>query len=468
MTTRQPRPSNYDRLQDQWDESQHQDIRNLENRLTGVETDVVEQPDQVSTLQRFRIYVPAPNTHFLLGQRLTGNSPFGYTGASLHAQDNLFVDVGKDTVFQTEGFTLMQSYKRWQQYSKDVMELSTPASLKMVGGRVFIGSLENPMAPSFNPLSDGDGVLEPNTPNPLEALAITRTKSVMNWDRVVTSLGLVHSAVFFTAPDKLLSEATIPAAEGIGGMIKDVVGMFDDPSTQDVNIYGHGGVNVHSPGKILVSTEDEFKTFAAKDTGITSGLYSTLQAGIGAKCFGGFKASVEAGVYAEMKAASTVGVASLRATVEVKGKKLELGAHVPNIAQVATKAIELKATEDIELHSKQTIHLKSDENTHVDTKQDVQVDSKKNVKVKAKEMVQIQVGAYCIEVKTDGIKIGKGSNGTPKDPLITIKGKDIILESSSMSVKVANKSTHMGSRGTYVNVLDSGSIFVKGKVIKLG
>src|SRR4051812_44462646 len=108
-----PRPTAYDQQQDEQDRQrdttaqqrdtearqrdQQQDARisNLQNQLTGVESDVVQQGGQASTLQRFRIHVPNPYTHFLLGQRLTTGTPFGYTGASLQTDGNLFIDIAQ-------------------------------------------------------------------------------------------------------------------------------------------------------------------------------------------------------------------------------------------------------------------------------------------------------------------------------------------------------------------------------------
>jgi hypothetical protein len=57
-------------------------IKNLPNKVVRVEADVVAPPEPVSTLQRFRIHVPTPYTHLLLGQRQTAAPAFGYTRPS--------------------------------------------------------------------------------------------------------------------------------------------------------------------------------------------------------------------------------------------------------------------------------------------------------------------------------------------------------------------------------------------------
>lgn len=456
------RPSAYDKQQDQKDQQQDQQIQNLQNQLTGVETDVVPQGDQPSTLQRLRIHIPNPYTHFLLGQHVTSDPAFGYSGVSLQTDEHFFADIKKKSVFQSENFVLMQTKDNWQQVSEKLMELSSPAAVKVVGGQVFLGAIEEPSAPEFNP-NNGE---EPEAvaPNNLQPLFDQVLKSSSTWANVAEALEAIHSTVFLTLPDPNLA-SWLPFLESLYGLGKTayerLAGSEEEAEPAgNVSIYGQTGVSVLTPAKFMLVAEEDVKSMSGGNTGITAVKYATMQAGIGAKCIGGFKASVEAGLYAEVKAASTVGVSSLRGKLEAKGKVVEIGAHAPNLAQVATKEIELKATEEIKLDSKEDVHLESGRHTHVE--------SKKDIKVEAKEAVHIQVGSYCIEIKTDAIKIGKGSDGTPSDPIITIKGSNIILHSGSMDLKVGKSAINVGNRSTYVNVLDSGNVLVKGSLIKLG
>ncbi|HYH94568.1 hypothetical protein [Hyalangium sp.] len=471
-----PRPTNYDRQQDQQNQQanqqqdqqnqqanqqQNQQIQNLQNRLTGVETNVVEQGAQASTLQRLRIHIPNPYTHFLLGQRSPTNPTFGYNGVSLQTDENFFFDIKKQSVFQSEKFVLFQTKDIWQQVAQKLMELSSPTAVKVVGGQVFVGAIESPKAPVFNP-NNGE-TLQAVAPNNLQPLMEQVLKSAGTWDTVASILGILHSSVFLSTPDPNLN-SWLPFLESLYGIGKDAFGLLPDSGgaapSKDVSIYGQSGVSVLTPANLMFVAEGDMKTFAGGDTGITSKSYSTLQAGIGAKCFGGFKASVEAGLYAEVKAASTVGIASLRGTAEVKGKVIALGAHAPNLAQVATQKIELKATQEIDVDSMQKVHLKSGEKTHIEADTDIEV--------KAKDAARIHVGDYCIEIKPDGIKIGKGSNGTPSDPIITIAGEEIAISSSGMGTKITKSRVFIGKAGTNMTVSDSGNVFVKGSVIKLG
>src|SRR5690242_16314413 len=91
------------------DSQQPESGKNLPNKLVVVTDDVVQAPAPVSSLQRFRIHVPTPYTHFLLGERAKGTPAgvptFGYTGASLQTDGNLFIDTKEDVVVQSTGFT---------------------------------------------------------------------------------------------------------------------------------------------------------------------------------------------------------------------------------------------------------------------------------------------------------------------------------------------------------------------------
>jgi hypothetical protein len=325
---------------------------------------------------------------------------------------------------------------------------------------VFLGSIAAPQPPAFKPAA-GE-TLEPNEANDLQPAIDHMSEMMRQSDIVANVLGLVYTGVFLTKPElSFLSMAQM--AETLYVSWKAAKSVYDAAqgaaAANDVNIYGEGGVNVQSPVAIQLTTAD-LKSFASGDSTFTSGQYGTLQAGIGAKCFGGLKSTVEAGVYAEVKAGMSVSIASLRGQAEVRGKKIVVGRHLPDLAQAATQDMELKATKKIDIDSKKDVHVKSAEKTHVEAKKDIEVE--------AKDAVRIHVGSYCIEVKPDGIKIGKGKKGTPSDPVITVKGSNITLHSGSMDVKVGKNSVQMGNSSTYARVLDSGNVFVKGKIIKLG
>ncbi len=468
-----PKPSRYDRQQDQRDQQQSAQIQNLQNKLAGVEAEVVSQGAQATTLQRLRIHVPAPDTHLLLGQRLTGPVPFGYTGASLQTVGNLFIDIKEDTVVQTKGFTLMQSDDLWQQYSKSLMELSSPAAVKVVGGQVFLGALSTVQAPAFK--ANNGETLAANTANDL-ASAIHHLKTVGGyWDTGLSVLSLVATGVFFSPLNTSDWNSWFKTAEtafSTGKKLWDmgVKAFTTPPPKKDVTIYGQDGVSVMSPDKLSFSTQSSMKLFAQTGISMTSGLSSSMLAVQGVKCFGGIKASLEGGTYADVKAGVELGVACFRGKLKIKGKSIEIGTDSRKWTQLATESLHMIATDELRIGQ-----LKKDGNDKVVTKtlklaakETILVDSGDTLEAKAKKVAKIHVGDYAIEIKPEGIKIGKGGNGAPSDPLIHIEGETITLNSSGMGVKITKSRVHLGKAGNNFTIADSGTVMLKGKVIKLG
>ncbi|WP_224240786.1 hypothetical protein [Hyalangium gracile] len=461
-----PSPQNRQGSDRNGGDSQPESGKNLPNKLVIVTDDVVAAPEPVSSLQRFRVHVPKPDTQLLLGERAKGTPAgvptFGYTGASLQTVGNLFIDVKEDIVIQNQGFTLMQTQDLWQQYSTSLMELSSPAAVKVVGGQVFLGATDSVQAPSLRVNNGAD--LSPNTGNDLTPAMAHLAAVGSGWDIGLSVLSLVATAVFFSPLDVKDTNSWIKTAEtawSTGKKLYDLKKKFDPPTPKkDVNIYGKEGVNIMTPKKVSLTAEDSVKVFASWGVTISSAASSTMMAVQGVKCFGGLKASLEGGTYADVKAGVALGVSCLRGKLKLKALEIEIGSHDPKWTQLATTKIKVKALQEIAFDSKQTFKV----NTGKSTK----VEAKENFEVKADKAVRIQVGSYCIEVKTDGIKIGKGDNGTPSDPIITVKGRNIILKSSGMHAKVQDSSVQLGNRSTYVNIVDSGNVMVKGNLIKLG
>lgn len=475
-----PKPTPYDKKQDKKDQAQDKQISNLQNKLTGVESEVVQQGAVASTLQRLRIHIPTPYTHFLLGQRFTKDPPFGYTGASLQTDGNLFIDIKKNTVVQTHGFTVLQTSQGWQQYADSIMELSSTKAVKVVGGQVFLGAISGVQAPDGKRANNGEDL----TTNPVNDLtpAIKHLSSVSSsYDIGLSTLSLIATGVFFSPLDMADVHNKIKFAETMwstGKKIYDLYGKLTagDAPKFDVNIYGETGVSVMSPKNVMLTAEKSIKLFANWGVTIGSSASSTMMAVQGVKCFGGLKASLEGGTYADVKAGMELGVSCLRGKLKLKGKTIDVGADKPKWTQLATEKLTLTATKKVLIDSKEIEigALARNGKTIVNhkismtAKEKIHLDSKDAFEVKAKKVVQIQVGSYAIEIKTDAIKIGKGSDGKPQDPMITIKGQTITLDSSGMGVEINKSTVKMGKGGNMVRVNGSGDISVKAKKVLLG
>jgi hypothetical protein len=461
----------------QRDQQQDSKISNLQNRLTGVESDVVQQGGQAATLQRFRIHVPNPYTHFLLGQRLTTGTPFGYTGASLQTDGNLFIDIKQNTVVQTAGFTTLQTNAGWQQYAASLMEVSSPTAVKVVGGQVFLGATDTVQGPITDRPNNGE-TLSANTANDLTEAISHLTNVATTYDIGLSTLSLVATGLFFTPLDmadfhnkvKTLETAASTAYKlyKLGEKIYKVAS--GPKPKKDVSIYGKQGVNIMSPENVMLTAEKSIKAFSHEGVTIGSMLSSSMTGVQGVKCLGGLKASLEGGAYTDVKAGAELGVSCLRGKLKLKGKEIEVGSDTPKWKQLATDKLTLLANDKLLVGRK--IKDGADkivsETLKLGAKKKIEIESQENYELKAAKNVKIHVGNYAIDITKDHIKIGKGGNGSPSDPLITVKGDKITLDSSGMAVKVNKKTITMGKGNNLVSVSTSGELKVKGKKVKLG
>lgn len=490
-----PRPTAYDQQQDEQDRQrdttaqqrdtearqrdQQQDARisNLQNRLTGVESEVVQQGGQASTLQRLRIHVPNPYTHFLLGQRLTTGTPFGYTGASLQTDGNLFIDIAQNTVVQTAGFTTLQTNAGWQQYAASLMEMSSPLAVKVVGGQVFLGATDTVQGPITDRPNNGE-TLSANTANDLTPAIAHLTSVSTAYDIGLSTLSLIATGLFFSPLDMAdfhnkvkTAETVLSTAKKIWDLGEKIYKAASGPKPKkDVNIYGKEGVNVMSPKNVMLTAEGSIKAFSHMGVTIGSSLSSSMTGVQGVKCFGGLKASLEGGAYADVKAGAELGVSCLRGKLKLKGKEIEVGSDTPKWKQLATTKLTLLANDNLLVGRK--IKDGADkivsETLKLGAKKKIEIESQEDYELKAAKNVKIHVGDYAIDITKDHIKIGKGGNGSPSDPLITVKGERITLDSSGMAVKVSKKSITMGKGDNIVSVSSSGNLTVKGKRVKIG
>lgn len=472
-----PRPTRYDRQQDSQDQQRDSKISNLQNRLTGVESDVVQQGAQAATLQRLRIHIPNPYTHFLLGQRLTTGTPFGYTGASLQTDGNLFVDIAQNTVVQTAGFTTLQTNAGWQQYAASLMEMSSPAAVKVVGGQVFLGATDTVQGPITDRPNNGE-TLSANAANDLTP-AISHLTSVSTaYDIGLSTLSLIATGLFFSPLDMAdfhnkvkTAETVLSTAKKLWDLGEKIYKAASGPKPKkDVNIYGFEGVNIMSPKNVMLTAEGSIKAFSHMGVTIGSSLSSSMTGVQGVKCFGGLKASLEGGAYADVKAGAELGVSCLRGKLKLKGKEIEVGSDTPKWKQLATSKLTLLANDNLLVGRslKNGADKIVSETLKLGAKKKIEIESKEDYELKAAKNVKIHVGNYAIDITTEHIKIGKGGDGKPTDPLITVKGENITLNSDGMAVKVSKRRVTLGKEGNLISVTTAGNICVKGKKVKLG
>jgi hypothetical protein len=302
------------------------------------------------------------------------------------------------------------------------------------------------------------------------------------YDIGLSTLSLIATGLFYTPLDMADFHNKIKTAEtwasgalkvyALGEKIYNVAA--GSPPKEDVTIYGKEGVNILTKKSVLVTAVKSIKLFSNMGVTIGSALSSSMTGVVGVKCFGGVKAGLEGGAYADVKAGAELGVSCLRGKLKLKGREIEVGSDKPKHKQLATEKLTLLATTNLLIgrnmkdENGSTVEKIITETVKLGATKKIEIESKEDYELKAAKNVKIHVGNYAIDITKDHIKIGKGGDGKPSDPLITVKGENITLNSDGMAVKVTKKTITMGKGKNLVSVSTSGDLKVKGKKVKLG
>lgn len=420
------------------DKSKQQIIQNLHEEPCGVETCAVPAVQPSATQQRLRIHIPDPRTTLLLGQRLTSNAGPGQSGVLLKTVGDLLADIRQDIVMQSQGFMLLQS-------------------------------------------KDGCA-------NPLDKYVKDLKCSYDLWSKVAAGMNVVLTAAGLSVPQGSSLRRDIhdwirfcAAVVGVEKTIWDAFGSSE--GRRRVELYGQDGVNIMSPKGIRLVSMDMVDIFTGSGVGVTSGRSITLQSVEGVRCLAAVMASLESVLYAEVKAGAQVGIASMKGSVCVKGKRVEIGDHNPPFslaAQAATRSVELNAKNDVSLFSQEAVDIRSG-------RQGVQVDSQGAVCISAGVMndsgrskkggkkrasanpaIRLEVGSYRLEVKSDEVSISRVGGGTQSAPQVAVKGEEIFVHVNGTGLKIKNDRVHLGNKARHMSLLPSGDVWLKGKRVNLG
>lgn len=417
--------------------SRQQIIQNLHEEPCGVETCVVPAAQPSATQQRLRIHIPDPRTTLLLGQHLTSNEGPGQSGVLLKTVGDLLADIRQDIVMQSQGFMLLQS-------------------------------------------KDGCA-------NPLDKYVKNLKCSYDLWSKVAAGMNVVLAAAGLSVPKRLSPKdihdwiKIFATAVGVKNTIQGAFGSGE--GRMRVDLYGQDGVSIMSPKGIKLVSMDTTDIFAGSEVGVTSGNGITLQAVRAVQCLAAVMASLESVLYAEVKAGAQVGIASVKGSVCVKGRKVEIGDTNPPfslVAQAATRSVELNAKNDVSLFSQEAVDIKSG-------KQGVQVESQGAVCISAGVMnntgpskkgggesastnpaIRLEVGSYRVEVKSDEVSISRVGGGTQSAPQVAVKGEEIFVHVNGTGLKIKNDRVHLGNKARHMSLLPSGDVWLKGKRVNLG
>lgn len=459
-------------------------------------------PIDKGTDQRFNIYVPSPEVVFQLGRALgssdPGNAlrePFGFDGISIAAANNLYLSVGSkpkgsnkvgsgQAFVDIQGAAIFQTRNLWQQWAGHHMVLATTRSLSgFANERVMLYAGEDIAG---EPIDQEDhGTLEHNELS--DEAFNTFTQNLLTLDSTFQNVVLALNAIkalaggFLALPTSWDGWISKIATWGMGAYEwpKKIDGAFHPPSEDkhaDVVIFGEEGVNLITNDEVALIAKKEVKVLGNLGIAMTTALACGIEAGVEAKIFGGFGASLGAGGYTEVTAGRKLELAALMGPVEMKGKTISIGneleephlnafqkiASKAKIPQLKTTKVEVGALEEIKLESKKEVKIAA-EGKSATGQEEGEID------LGAKKKISMKVGEFEVTITDDEVSIiHAGSSGRStivmtKDNKVAISGELSFSADASNEITVKKGSTSVSAgafsiKGSNVKVDADGTI----------
>ena len=310
--------------------------------------------------RRYRILVPSPKTHLVLGKEWrdpeksspNGGPPpgFGYPGLSATTAENLFLHIHKHSLIQSLNGIFLQTNDTWAQASSREMLLSTPRELRVSGGEVFLGAGGLFDGPSFldqvGSSIDPDKLVYPDWraySKSMEELSSVWLKALSALTLIKTPLTMSHPPDFVGTVKRLVSLWQVSSKAfkfGWNEYLKNKVA--PDMPGPNLVAFGTTGILQLSPKDITIASEESVNIKAKGGLSFASIGGASVQSLEGVSIFGAYKSSLESAFVADVKAAMEVGLSSLRGKLKVKGRSISIGG-LKNNAQVATETVSIHA-----------------------------------------------------------------------------------------------------------------------------
>lgn len=420
-------------------------------------TTLPEDKGKYGTLQRLMFVIPNPATTLLLGERYKDDPPFGYTGASLKTDVNLFIDIKAKTLYQGHDAVVWQTPATWTQYVTGLTTVYGKANVDVTSGTALLlcavppggevtgadlkvhHGAEIPAVKSYVPIREN---LVKEQQRRLKTWPTVASKVLAEEAKLGTPFTAANMGDWTGHADAVLgsvlaAEGSGPEHAGIGLVSKDPIGMY---SSGKVVASGVAGVTLLAGDN---ETPEDLHAYASRNV--------DLRAGERAEMFAVKSAAVEGGAQADLSSFGPTLVSSRNVAATVLGKDVNIGALAP--------ASYLGAFEGI----KPASQVPTD-NVTVQTKVLTKVESEQNIEVEAKTQVTITVGNFTIVVKTDQIKIGQKSGPISA----TIKADKVTITTGPDTVELKPGSgVTVKSAGSQVVTAPSG-VTVAGPMIKIG
>lgn len=449
--------------------------------------DEAERPNEAepvsedpSPAQRLRIHIPSVNTTLSLGAAgRTGDlrsddlGDPNFAGFGVSTRGHVFIDanggVDKSSAqIQADGPVVLQSDQSCISLSAaghSMMHAQGSAVVAGDAGLLLIAGV--PHTKSVNRRSDGENPQGSEWTGDLPQ-AVTQVSNT--WTTVSVAAGVIDMAVtgartVLDLRNKVASFGSVArdlAQAGLSGWGNGVFAWagsgFKLPQSKSALVYGDEGVtigtasstNIYSVIGTLIASATVVST-SAPWVGLTSGLHLDL--------FSAREASLGAGTNLDIKGGSKVTLASVKASLEMLAKEINIGETVVKGTQAPTQAIQLTA-KSIQLTASESIAAEA-----------------KTIEAKAEDQASLRSGQFGCDITPSGVHIGSVADGADKKPAdrqgpgLFADGNEARVGVNGWGVRIKKGQAAMGDMKSFVVAspgtvkLDSDVVQVKAKRI---
>jgi hypothetical protein len=429
-----------------------------------------EDTREYGKLQRLRFIVPKPASTLLLGQRWTEDPAFGYSGASLRVDANLFLDVGARTLVQGHQAMTFQTAEAWTQYSTGPTVVYARANVDVTSAAGVIISAVDARRRDPLPGADMKPVHGEEVPvvasyvDVRDALLDAERDALATWGDVAGTVGSVKDQLGSAFAASEVTDRSTHASDVAASM----------RSTADSTTHGatHAGLGLVSQDPLALLTPERIVGVAGAGINLIAGTQDTasdvtalasgavtVRAAKRAELFGGTGVAVE-GQTAQLTGVGAVAVSSRQAPASVLAPAIYVGAEHPDdrlgpfagcdaSKQLPTESVAVAATKTVTTTAGETARIES---------RDV-------VEIVAQNKATISVGAFKIVIEGSVMKIGQIDGQTT----VTIQNENVVIKAGPTQTVTVDKSAGITvkSGGTKITVGADG-VALSGPAVKLG
>jgi hypothetical protein len=429
-----------------------------------------EDTNEYGKRQRLRFVVPNPASTLLLGQRWTEDPPFGYSGASLRVDANLFVDVASRTLIQSHDSMTLQTAQAWTQYSTGPTVVFAGDKVDVTSAASVIVSAVDARSRAQQPGADMKPAYGEEIPvvesyvDVRDALLRSQDDALGTWNSVANTFEEAKGRLGSAFQARQVTSHTTHASDLAKSMLSNADSEAHGAGHAGIGLVSQDPIALLTPGRIVGAATNGVRLVAGtdQDSGDVAALASghmMLRARQSAELFSASDVAVE-GQTAQLTGVESVAVSSRTTDAAVLAPQIYIGSESPASrlqgfrtcdprVQQPTKSVAVEASETITATAGKT----------------ARVESRNAVEIVAQTKATISVGSFKIVIEGSAMKIGQIDGQTT----VTIQDDNVVIKAGPTQSITVDKAAGITvkSGATKINV-DASGIALNGPAVKLG